>query len=74
MINVDVKIGSKAIAKRLDKALPSTIHFDRSSYVKGRTIFDALRTINVLDFSKAKNLSGLLITIDFKKAFDSVRW
>ena len=43
--------------------------------MKGRTIFDALRTIeDVLDFSKAKNLSGLSITIDFQKAFDFVRW
>ena len=75
LINVDVKIGLKAIAKRPEKALPSIIHFDQTSYVKGRTIFDALRTIeDVLDFNKAKNLSGLLITIDFQKAFDSVRW
>ena len=75
LINVDVKIGSKTIAKRLEKALPRITYFDQSSYVKGRTIFDALRAIeDVLDFSKAKTLSGLLITIDFQKAFDSVRW
>ena len=36
LINVDAKIGSKAIAKRLEKALPSIIHYDQSSYVKGR--------------------------------------
>ena len=69
MINVDVKIGSRAIAKRLEKTLPSIVHYDQYSHVKGKTIFDAVRTIeDVLDFSKAKNLSGLLITIYFQNS------
>ena len=41
-INVDAKIGSKVIATRLQKVLPEIIHFNQNSYVKGRTIFDAL--------------------------------
>ena len=45
LINVDVKIGSKAIAKRLEKVLPNIIHYNQCAYVKGRTIFDVVRTI-----------------------------
>ena len=45
LINVDVKIGSKAIAKRLENVLPNIIHYNQCAYVKGRTIFDVVRTI-----------------------------
>ena len=34
LINVDVKIGSKAIAKRLEAVLPNIIHHNQSAYVK----------------------------------------
>ena len=45
LINVDVKIGSKAIAKKLENVLPNITHHNQCAYVKGKTIFDAVRTI-----------------------------
>ena len=73
LINVDVKIGSKAIAKRLENVLPNIIHHNHCAYVKGRTIFDAVRTIeDVMEFSERYNIEGKMICIDFKKAFDTV--
>ena len=38
LINVDVKIGSKAIAKRLKNVLLNIIHYNQCAYVKARTI------------------------------------
>ena len=53
--------------------LPHIIHFDQNAFVKGRTIFDAVRTINdVLDFTKLKGYDGIMTAIDFEKAFDSL--
>ena len=53
LINVDVKIGSKAIAKRLEAVLPNIIHHNQSAHVKDRTICDAVRSIDdVLDYTK----------------------
>ncbi|KAL9982944.1 hypothetical protein ACROYT_G005059 [Oculina patagonica] len=73
LINVDVKIGSKPIAKRLENVLPNIIHHNQSAYVKGRTISDAVRTIeDVMEFSKRYNIEGRMICLDFKKAFDTV--
>ena len=70
---MDVKIGSKAIAKRLENALLNIIHYNQCAYVKGRTIFDAVRTIeDVMEFSERYNLEGRMICIDFRKAFDTV--
>ena len=73
LINVDVKIGSKAIAKRLEAVLPCIIHHNQCAYVKDRTICDAVRSIeDILDYTKRYQIEGRLISIDFKKAFDSV--
>ena len=73
MINVDAKIGSKVIATRLQKVLPEIIHFNQNAYVKGRTIFDAVRTIDDIMGSTERNqMEGLLVSIGFHKAFDSI--
>ena len=47
-MNVDVKIGSEVITKRLENVLPHIIHYDQNAFVKGRLIFDAcaVRTIS----------------------------
>ena len=36
LLNVDYKIGSKALALRLEKVLPEIIHENQCTYVKGR--------------------------------------
>ena len=75
MLNVDVKIASKALASRLVKVLPYIINEDQYAYVKGRTIFDAVRTIDdIMEFTKIEQLSGLMVALDFEKAFDSLSW
>ena len=49
LLNVD----SKAIAKRIEKVLSHIIHYDQNAFVKGRTIFDVVRTISdVMEFTK----------------------
>ena len=73
LIIVDTKIASKALAKRLETMLPDLIHYNQNAYVKGRSIFDAVRTIDdVIEYTKRVNMTGGLITIDFEKAFDSL--
>ena len=75
LLNVDVKIASKALASRLEKVLPEIIHPDQYAYVKGRTIFDAVRTIDdIMEYTKIKQLPGLMVAFDFEKAFESLSW
>ena len=73
LINVDAKIGSKAIALRLQIILPSIIHYNQSAYLKGRTVFDAIRTIDdVLEYTERYKIDGRMVAVAFQKAFDSV--
>jgi len=46
LLNVDYKIGSKALTARLEKVLPEIIHENQCPYVKGRTVFDGLKFSN----------------------------
>ena len=75
LINVDAKIASKIIATRIVKVLPEIIHPFQLGYVKGRFIGEAARSIlDVMDFTKKENIPGILLFIDFEKAFDSLNW
>ena len=57
LVYVDVKIGTKAIAKRLETILPHIIHYDQNAFVKGRTLFDAARMISdVMEFTKCETI------------------
>ena len=75
LINVDAKIASKIIATRNVKVLPEIIHPNQLGYVKGRFIGEAARSIlDVMDYTKKENIPGILLFIDFEKAFDSLNW
>lgn len=73
LLNVDYKIASKVIAYRIKEVLPSLINPSQTAYVKGRYIGETLRLIeDVLSFTDEENIPGILLGIDFEKAFDSL--
>lgn len=75
LLNVDYKIASKTIANRLIKHLTKLIHPNQVGYVKNRKITDNIRTvIDIMEHLKEDKLPGILINIDFEKAFDSIDW
>ena len=73
LVNVDTKIMTKAIASRIKNVLPDIIHPNQTGYVKDRFIGETIRSIyDVMDFTVKENIPGLMLFIDFQKAFDSV--
>ena len=53
--------------------IPDIGHHNQNAYVKGKSIFDAVRVIDdILEFTEREKIQGLVVAIDFKKAFDSV--
>ena len=64
---MDVKIASKAMATRLESILPFLVHHSQNGLIKGRSIFDAIRTIDdSLEYTKRNNRPGILVPIDFE--------
>ena len=75
LLNNDYKIASKAIAERLKATLPTIIHKDQVGYIKGRNIVDNIRVVeDIMYYTNKENISGILMAIDFEKAFDSCSW
>lgn len=75
LLNFDYKILTKLLSYRIQKYLPKLIHPNQSGFVKGRFIGDAVRIIqDMLEFTNKKDIPGLLLFIDFEKAFDTIEW
>ena len=73
LINVDVKIGSKAIALRLQTILPKIIPHNQHAYVKGRTINDAIRTMDyILVYAERYGINGKMLQAVAKRLRHSV--
>ena len=75
LLNVDYKILAKTIAKRIEPFLPKLIHSDQTGFVKDRYIGQNIRLLSdLMEYTDVKKISGILLFIDFEKAFDSVEW
>ena len=71
LLNTDYKLATKCIAKRLEKVLPFLIDGDQTGYIKGRFIGENIRLISDII---EQNKEGMMLFLDFEKAFDSLEW
>ena len=75
LLNCDYKIASKAITSRLKFVLSDLIDHDQTGFLKGRSIAENVFLINnVISYTHLKDISGLLLFIDFEKVFDTIEW
>ena len=75
LMNIDYKILTKSLAKRIEKCLPSIINNDQSGFLKGRYIGEGIRFVeDLIDNFDTNNIPGILVQLDFAKAFDSIEW
>ena len=74
-MNCDYKIATKAIAARMKKVLPDIINNDQTGFLKGRSISENVRLIDsIITYTETQNIPGILLFIDFEKAFDTLEW
>ena len=75
LLNCDYKIATKAIANRLKKVLPNLVDNDQTGFLKDRFIGENIRLIDsIIHYATANKAPGLLLFLDFEKAFDTVEW
>ena len=75
LTNTDYKIIAFTLAKRLQKVIDKLISYDQSAYIKGRFIGINARTIvDIYEYCEENDIDGILLFLDFQKAFDSVEW
>ena len=69
------KLASGVIASRMKTVLDKIISVTQRGFIAGRQISDCTRLVyDVMQAAETNNLPGLLLLIDFQKAFDSISW
>ena len=75
LLNSTYKILAGTFANRMKKVLDSIIHADQTAFLKNRFIGENIRaTYDVLLETYLKKQEGLMLSIDFKTAFDVMSW
>ena len=71
--NIDYKILAMVLANRLQNVIGSLINTDQSAYLKNRLMANNIRLVNdIIELFDRNDNSGMLLSIDFRKAFDTV--
>ena len=72
---MDYKIASACIANRMKPCLSKIISYTQTGFVKGRYIGESSLFINdIIETTEDKDIEGILLLLDFEKAFESLEW
>ena len=75
LLNQDYKYLAKCLSERCKKVLPGIIGTDQNGFVPGRVIGTNIhRALNLIEHCKENRINGVLVNIDYEKAFNSVEW
>ena len=73
LLNVDYKIASTVIACRIKNKISKLISDTQKGFIKGRHIGECTRLMyDLLLATEDNNIPGMILLIDFEKAFDSI--
>ena len=73
LLNTDYKIFSGALSLRIKNILDRIVGETQKGFIQGRDISECTRIIyDILHAAGKKNIPGLLLMLDFEKAFDSL--
>lgn len=77
VLNTDYKLMAKTLQAKLAIAAPQIIHHQQAGFMKGRSIFDHIKTIQaVVEYSDSienEDWNGLIVALDQEKAYDKIR-
>ena len=75
LLNNSYKLLSSCLANRLKQILAKLIHENQKGFLSGRYIGENTRLVyDILNYTEQYNKPGILLLVDFEKAFDPVSW
>ena len=75
LLNSTYKIFSGMLAERIKTTLTEIVHNDQKGFVQNRFIGENIRLIHdIMTECETENIQGILILVDFEKAFDTLDW
>ena len=75
LLNVVFKIFSKTLMLRVEAVVERIINKGQTAFLKGRNIMEGIMSLHeIIHDTKAKKKDGLVLKLDFEKAYDKVYW
>ena len=75
LMNYDYKILAFVLAQRFQNVVNKVISNDQSAYIKDRFLGNNVRLVcDIIDYCDKYEEAGVLLSLDFEKAFDTVEW
>ena len=75
LLNCLYKLITETLTLRVEKIAENLIHTNQSAFMKGRNIMSGSMILHeVLHETKWKNQFGIILKLDFEKAYDKVKW
>ena len=75
LLHVDYKCFTKVLTNRLVPIAKKVVGKQQTCFIKGRNIFEGVVVLHeVLHKLRTSKRKGLIMKIDFEKAYDRVRW
>lgn len=72
---MDYELFVSVLTKRLELIIADLINSDQTGFIRGRQTQDNIRrTLHIVNHIQDYNLQAVLLSLDAKKAFDSVNW
>ena len=68
LTNVDYKILTKLLARRLQGVIKKIVHENQSGFIKGRNITSHIRLLDdLIKYADNEQLGGIVVSLDYKK-------
>ena len=75
LLNTDNKIYAKVMANRLQECFGDIIHESQTGFIKNRYMSEnIIKLQEIMEYTMANSLPGVVISFDFAKAFDTLEW
>jgi hypothetical protein len=75
LLNVSFKIFTKVATLRLNTVADHVVRSSQTAFMHGRNILDGVVTLHeTIHELHSKKLNGVILKLDFEKAYDKVKW
>ena len=75
LLQNDYKILTRVLTQRINKVIHLVVSPEQTGFVPGRFIVENTHLMNLLQaYVEGEDIEGMLVGIDFEKAFDSCSW
>lgn len=75
LLNSDIKIYAKLLARRLQHVVTKLVHMDQTCFIRSRLLSDNMRRLlHIIHGASSMSVTTAVMSLDAMKAFDRLEW